>query len=103
MLSLLMAQKSSMGWKSFCIIMMAALVASGCGGSKKKIVVGSKDTVEQQVLAEIVAQHLEHRLGRKVVRNPNLGSTATIYQAFLNGEVGIYPEETGTMQAILLK
>jgi glycine betaine/choline ABC-type transport system substrate-binding protein len=83
--------------------MMAVLLASGCGRSKKKIVVGSKDTVEQQVLAEVVAQHLEHRLGRKVVRNLNLGNTATIYQAFLNGEVGIYPEETGTMQAVILK
>lgn len=92
-----------MGWKSFCVILTAALLASGCGHSKKKIVVGAKDTVEQQVLAEIVAQHLEHRLGRKVVRNLNLGNTATIYQAFLTGEVGIYPEETGTMQAVILK
>jgi glycine betaine/choline ABC-type transport system substrate-binding protein len=92
-----------MGWKSFCVILLAAVLASGCGRSKKKIVVGAKDTVAQQVLAEIVAQHLEHRLGRTVVRNTSLGSTATTYLAFLNGEVGIYPEDTGTMQAAILK
>ena len=33
------------------------------------------NTTEQVVLGEIVAQHLEHRLGRKVDRRPNLGQT----------------------------
>ncbi len=64
---------------------------------------GSKDTTEQTVLGEIVAQHLEHRLGRKVVRNLGLGNTPIVYQAFSNGEIGIYPEETGTIETLILK
>jgi len=83
--------------------MAALLVGSGCGGSKKPIVVGSKDTAEQMLIGELVAQHLEHRLGRKIVRNLGLGNTAAVYQALLNGEVGVYPEETGTIQANILK
>jgi glycine betaine/choline ABC-type transport system substrate-binding protein len=78
-------------------------VVSGCGRSKKPIVVGSKEGTEQTVVGEIVAQHLERRLGRKIVRNLNLGNTATTYQSLINGEIGIYPEDTGTMQALIMK
>jgi glycine betaine/choline ABC-type transport system substrate-binding protein len=79
------------------------LLVPGCGQSQKPIVVGSKDSTGQVVLGELVAQHLEHRLGRKVVRSLGLGNTAVAYQALLNGEIGIYPEETGTIQATVLK
>jgi glycine betaine/choline ABC-type transport system substrate-binding protein len=82
---------------------LAAILVTSCGGSKKPIVVGSKDTTEQVLLGEIVAQHLEHRLGRKVGRSLSLGNTPVVYQAMSNGEVGIYPEETGTIQATILK
>lgn len=83
--------------------MAAAVLGSSCGGSKKPIVVGSKDTTEQLVLGELVAQHLEHRLARPVVRNLALGNTAVVYQALLNGQIGIYAEETGTIQATVLR
>ncbi len=83
--------------------MAAAVLGSSCGRSKKPIVVGSKDTTEQLVLGELVAQHLEHRLGRPVVRNLALGNTAVVYQALLNGQIGIYAEETGTIQATVLR
>jgi osmoprotectant transport system substrate-binding protein len=99
-----MSRKCSIGSKSFCVVLVATtLLGSGCGRSKKPIVVGSKDTTEQVVLGELVAQHLEHRLGRKIVRNLSLGNTAVVYQALMSGEVGIYPEETGTIQAAVLK
>ncbi len=89
-------------------VLLAAVVAgvlpgSGCGGSKKPLVVGSKSTTMQAILGEIMAQHLEHRLGRKVGRNPNLGNTQLAYQSLVNGEVGLYAEETGTVQALILK
>ncbi len=32
-----------------------------------------------------------------------MGNTAVVYQALLNGQIGIYPEETGTIQATILK
>ncbi len=52
--------------QTFGLTMAAlALLGAGCGKSKKSIIVGSKNFTEQVVLGEIMAQHLEHRLGRK--------------------------------------
>jgi osmoprotectant transport system substrate-binding protein len=98
-----MSRNSSIEWGLSLVLAAVALLVPGCGRSKKPIVVGSKDSSAQAVLGELVAQHLEHRLGRKVVRNLSLGNTAVVYQALLNGEIGIYPEETGTIQATVLK
>jgi len=71
--------------------------------SKKPVVVGSKNETEQMILGEIVAQHLEHRLGRTVERRTGLGSTAILYQSILSGELGIYPEYTGLIESDILK
>src|SRR5580700_5145650 len=88
------------GWGA---ILAVVLVAAGCGRSKKPIVVGSKDTTMQAVLGEIVAQHLDHRLGRNVERSFGLGNTPVLYQALTNGQIGMYAEETGTIQTTILK
>ncbi|MGA3201530.1 MAG: glycine betaine ABC transporter substrate-binding protein [Bryobacteraceae bacterium] len=92
-----------MSRKSTMAVVAGVLLVSGCGDSKKPIVVGSKSTTAQVVLGEIVAQHLEHRLGRKIGRSLSLGNTPLVYQALTNGEIGVYPEETGTVQALILR
>ncbi len=69
----------------------------------KPIVVGSKDSVEQQLLAEIVAQHLEHRLGVPVQRRFGMGDTRIVHQAMLNGDVSLYPEYSGLIVSELLR
>ena len=89
--------------KTLGVILLMALAASGCGPKQKPIVVGSKNFTEQVVLGEIIAQHLEHRMGRPVTRRLNLGGTLLTYQALLNGEITLYPEYTGTMEAEILK
>ena len=91
-----------------CGIGIAALVAialggAACGKAKKPLVVGSKNFTEQVVLGEIMAQHIEHRLKRTVQRQLDLGGTLLTYQALLNGQIGMYPEYTGTIQAEILK
>jgi len=83
--------------------LLAAALAAGCGNSPKPIVVGSLNSTEQNILSEIVAQHLEHRFGRKVDRNPNLGGSQNAYQALQNGQVSLYPEYTGAIITELLK
>jgi len=80
-----------------------AVLLGSCGSSKKPIVVGSKNETEQMLLGEIVAQHLEHRLGRPVERHTGLGNTAVLYQALLSGVVGVYPEYTGQIESDILK
>ena len=85
----------------FCTLGFAAILAS-CS-SKKPIVVGSKNDTEQMILGEIVAQHLEHRLGQKVQRRLGLGDTAILYQSIITGVVGVYPEYTGLIESDILK
>jgi len=84
------------------VLLCAGLLVS-CGSSKKPIIVGSKDETEQMILGEIVAQHVERRLGRTVVRRTGLGSTGVVYQAILSDSIGIYPEYTGLIESEILK
>ncbi len=81
----------------------ASVVITGCGKSQKPLVVGSKNFTEQVLLGEIISQHLEHRLQRKIQRRLNLGGTLLAYQALQSGEVSLYPEYTGTVEAEILK
>src|ERR1700719_5169273 len=90
--------------QTFGLTMAAlALMSAGCGKSKKPIIVGSKNFTEQVVLGEIIAQHLEHRLQRKVERRLNLGGTLLAHGALLNHEIDLYPEYTGTALTAILK
>src|ERR1700681_777141 len=82
--------------------LLCTVLLASCN-SKKPIVVGSKNETEQMLLGEIVAQHLEHRLGRPVERRSGLGNTAILYQALLSGDVGVYPEYTGLIESEILK
>jgi glycine betaine/choline ABC-type transport system substrate-binding protein len=87
---------------------IAALLAVcvGCGSQSsgpRTIRVGSKNFTEQVVLGEIVAQHLEQRLGRPVERRLNLGGTLLAHQALVKGEIDLYPEYTGTALTAILK
>ena len=71
--------------------------------SDKPITVGSKNFTEQVILGEIVAQHLGHRLARRVDRKLNLGGTLLAHQAMLQGGLDLYPEYTGTALTAILK
>lgn len=79
------------------------LFAAACGKSRKPIVVGSKNSTEQMLIGEIVAQHLEDRLKRPVERRLGMGTTVIVYQALVNGEITLYPEYTGAIESEILK
>ena len=86
-----------------CVIV--GLWVAGIVGCTKEhpITVGSKNFTEQVVLGEIVAQHLEHRLGRRVDRKLNIGGTMLVHQALVRGDIDLYPEYTGTALTTILK
>jgi osmoprotectant transport system substrate-binding protein len=86
--------------KTFVGCLIALLALDGCSGSK--LVVGSKDFTEQLILGEIIAQHLENRLHKPVVRRLGLGGMLT-HQALLGKDIDIYPEYTGTAFTNVLK
>ncbi len=64
--------------------------------------VGSKNFTEQLVLAELLAQHLESRLGIRVERRVNLGGTLICHEAVRAGEIDLYVEYTGTALTAVL-
>src|SRR5579863_926798 len=84
-----------------CLV-VPVLAAGGCS-RPRPIVVGSKGSTEQTLLGEIVAQHLENRLGQKVERQLSLGGTLIAFQALQSGEIGLYPEYTGAIETEILK
>jgi len=71
-----------------------AALAAACGGGEA-VVVGSKDFLEQDVLAELVAQELEAR-GVEVERRLHLGGTHLAHEALASGKIDLYVEYTGT-------
>ena len=81
------------------------LLLCGCSrpNADRTIRVGSKNFTEQVVLGEIVAQHLEQKLHRKVDRRFNLSGTLLAHQALVSGEIDLYPEYTGTALTAILK
>lgn len=72
----------------------ASLWAAGVG-SRRDVVVGSKNFTEQVVLGELLAQAIE-RSGIKVERRFNLGGTAIAHQALVSGAIDAYVEYSGT-------
>ncbi|HKD08709.1 MAG TPA: glycine betaine ABC transporter substrate-binding protein [Bryobacteraceae bacterium] len=80
----------------------ACLLLTGCS-NEPRVSVGSKNFSEQLVLGEIVAQHLEHRLGGRVSRKLDLGGTLLAHQALMSGAIDVYPEYTGTALTAVLK
>lgn len=90
-------------WRGLFSVLTFAGLLAGCGNAPPPITVGSLNSTEQTILSEIVAQHLEHRLGRKIDRSPNLGGSLNAFQALQNGQISLYPEYTGAIITEVLK
>ncbi len=84
------------------IFVLIASLAAGCS-STPRVVVGSKNFTEQVLLGEIVARHIERRLGFEVDRRLNLGGTMLAHEAVKGGSIDLYPEYTGTALTAVLK
>ena len=88
--------------RSFAIVCLIVLLASCYNGRHDTIVIGSKNFSEQALLAEIVAQHLEARLHRQVIRRFYLAGSYICQQALLSGRIDAYVEYTGTALTAIL-
>jgi osmoprotectant transport system substrate-binding protein len=78
-------------------------ILTGCGQGTPKITVGSQSSTGNVIAAEIVAQHLEHRLGHKIQRRLGIGSGLNTYQELDAGRISLYPEYTGAIESEILK
>lgn len=83
-------------------LLSAALLFSACS-KPKPIVVGSKDSQEQQLLGEIIAQHLEHKLTTPIERLLGAGDTRIVHQTMLDGQISLYVEYSGFIVSEVLR
>jgi glycine betaine/choline ABC-type transport system substrate-binding protein len=68
------------------------------------ITVGWKNSVEESILAGILIQRIERRLGPAlVVRHPPLGGTQAAHEALVIGEVDLCPEYAGSALVRVLR
>jgi osmoprotectant transport system substrate-binding protein len=83
---------------------LCGLLVLGAGGcTRRDVVIGSKNFTESDILAEIMAQQIERRTGLTVRRRLHLGGTFVCHAAIVAGDIGIYPEYTGTAYTAILK
>jgi osmoprotectant transport system permease protein len=71
--------------------------------SRYSIVVATKNFTEQYILGHMMAELIEKKTNLHVIKNFNLGTTAILQNALLEGAIDLYPEYTGTAYVIVLK
>src|SRR5262245_30023518 len=86
----------------FILVLLAWPAHLGAAGPERPIVIGCKQDVEGQVLAEIIAQLLEDR-GFAVDRRFSLGGTLICFEALKRGSIDVYPEYSGTIEQAILQ
>jgi osmoprotectant transport system substrate-binding protein len=84
------------------LVTLPLIAAVSCHRGPGPLGIGAPNSTEQILLAEIVAQHIERRVGRKTLRQFGAGGTLITYASFQNGEISIYPEYTGTIISEIL-
>src|SRR5437762_779148 len=89
------------GWPRWSLGLVALLL-TGCA-HRDRIVVGSKNFTESDLLGEIVAQPSERRTSLPVERRFHLGGTFVCHQAITSGGIDLYVEYTGTAFTAVLK
>ncbi|MCA9472755.1 MAG: ABC transporter permease subunit [Nitrospira sp.] len=69
----------------------------------RHIIVGSKNFMENRLLAEIFAQLIEAKTDIRVERRLGLAGTQVAFEALKTGAIDLYPEYTGTGLVSILK
>ena len=78
------------------------LAIAACGRSDR-LVVGSKNFSESDLLAELVAQQIERRTNLSVERRLHLGGTFVCHEAITSDKIDLYIEYTGTAYTNILR
>jgi osmoprotectant transport system permease protein len=89
------SMRGSVALVTILLAIVGASVWAAGFGSRRDVVVGSKNFTEQVVLGELLSQVME-RQGISVERRFNLGGTAIAHQALVSGAIDAYVEYSGT-------
>ncbi len=85
---------------ALCLVVAIASSAGACVG--KTLVIGSKGTAQQDILAEMLSILIVERTGT-TVKVVKFDSTATIHDALLKADLDMYIEYTGVGQVEVLQ
>lgn len=93
------------GLHSVCFgaLVFFVLLSSPAFPQGDRIVVGSKNFMENKLLAEIFAQLIEARTDLSVERRLGLAGTQVCFEALRTGAIDLYPEYTGTGLVSILR
>ena len=80
----------------FVALVFFVLLPLPAFSQEDRIVVGSKNFMENKLLAEIFAQLIEARTELSVERRLGLAGTQVCFEALRTGAIDLYPEYTGT-------
>ena len=84
------------------LYLSAAAIASSCSGAPS-ISVGAKNFTEQDILGEILIEHLFRQLHVEPRQRLHLGGSFLAHQALIDGAIDLYPEYSGTALTACLK
>jgi glycine betaine/choline ABC-type transport system substrate-binding protein len=90
-----------MNRRRFLYATAAAATYSGCT-TTPKLILGSKDSIENRLLGEIVSQLLEAKLKARLDRRFGITGSTVLYQSLQGGDMDIYPEYTRVAFKVLL-
>ena len=71
--------------------------------SKAAVIVGSMQSVEQEILGEIMSALIENHCSVEVIRKFRIGDTMACFHALKSGDIDLYAEYTGTGPMSILK
>jgi osmoprotectant transport system substrate-binding protein len=92
--------RAAAAWRR--LVTAPLLLLAGCA-HRDRVVVGSKNFTESDLLGEIVAQQIERRTGLRAERRFHLGGTFVCHEAIRSGQIDLYVEYTGTAYTAVLK
>jgi len=86
--------------RSILLSLALVFILTGCGSDRQPLQVGGKQSPEDQIVAELVAE-LAEAAGIPVQRRIGLGGSRLTLEALKRGEIDLYPEHTGAGLALL--
>lgn len=86
--------------RSILSIVVLAFLLVGCGINREPLQIGGKQSPEDRIVAELIAELAEAE-GIPVQRRIGLGGSRITMEALKRGEIDLYPEYTGSGLALL--
>jgi glycine betaine/choline ABC-type transport system substrate-binding protein len=79
------------------------LLLGACAKPPAKLKIGAKAGPGHTIVGEVLARHVENKLGISVDRQFNLGGTTLAHEALLGGQIDLYAEDSASAVSQVLQ